>query len=180
LYQKNFTKNKLSKSLKVKIISTSSRGNFIYERNESTVLELIHPKWFSKKAVTKYDNTNIKIEPKNYWGKRYLILKEGVEKGSIDVDWKSNITIAFIDQHEIAHTFKMTKRGFWKEQFEFSNEDGEIAIVLVPLRTWKAWTNDLAIESPTKYADHKYFDELVLYCVYVVRLVQQYAALGAV
>ena len=175
-----FTKNKLSKSFKVKIISTSSRGNFIYERNENKILELVHPKWFSKKAITKYDNTNIKIEPKNYWGKRYLILKEGIKKGSIDIDWKSSITIAFIDQHEIAHTFKMTKRGFWKEQFEFSNEDGEIAIVLVPLRTWKAWTNDLAIESPTKYADHKYFDELVIYCGFTVRLVQQYAASGAI
>ena len=79
-------KNKLSNSLKVKIISTSSRGNFIYERNENKIIELVYPKWFSKKAITKYDNTNIKIEPKNYWGKTYLILKEGLEKGSIDLD----------------------------------------------------------------------------------------------
>ena len=70
----------------MKIISTSSRGNFIYERDENKILELVHPKWFSKKAITKYDNTNIKIEPKNYWGQTYLILKEGVEKGSVDVD----------------------------------------------------------------------------------------------
>ena len=37
----------------MKIISTSSRGNFIYERNEKKILELVHPKWFSKKAITK-------------------------------------------------------------------------------------------------------------------------------
>ena len=164
----------------MKIISTSYRGNFIYERGEKKILELVHPKWFSKKAVTKYDNTNIKVEPKNYWGKTYRILKEGVEKGSIDVDWKSSITIAFIDQHEIAHTFKMTKKGFWKQQFEFSNLKGEIVIVLTPLNTWKKWTNDLAVESSPKYSDQKYFDELVVYCGFVVRLIQQYAGAGVV
>ncbi len=74
----------------------------------------------------------------------------------------------------------MTKRGFWKEQFEFSNEDGEIVIVLVPLSTWKNWTNDLAIENSPVYTDKKYFDELVIYCGFTVRLIQQYAASGSI
>ena len=122
----------------------------------------------------------IKIEPKNYWGKTYLILKEGAEKGSIDVDWKNNITITFIDQNEITQIFKMTKKGFWKQQFEFSNLKGEIVIVLIPLSTWKKWTNDLAIASPSQCADQKYFDELVIYCGFVVRLIEQYAGAGVV
>ena len=164
----------------MKIISTSSRGNFIYERDEKKILELVHPKWFSKKAITKYKNKNIKIEPKNYWGSKYLILKEGIEKGSIDVDWKNNITITFIDQNEITQIFKMTKKGFWKKQFEFSNLEGEIVIVLTPLSTWKKWTNDLAIESRLNYSNQKHFDELVIYCGFVVRLIQQYAGAGVV
>ena len=164
----------------MKIISTSSRGNFIYERDEKKILELVHPKWFSKKAITKYNNKNIKIEPKNYWGSKYLILKEGAEKGSIDVDWKNNITITFIDQNEVAHIFKLTNKGFWKQQFEFSNLKGEIVIVLTPLNTWKKWTNGLAIESSLNYSNQKYFDELVIYCGFVVRLIQQYAGAGVV
>ena len=162
----------------MKIISTSSRGNFIYERDEKKILELVHPKWFSKKAIAKYNNKNIKIEPKNYWGSKYLILKEGIEKGSIDVDWKNNITITFIDQNEIAQIFKLTNKGFWKLQFEFYNLKGEIVIVLTPLNTWKKWTNDLAIESSLNYSNQKYFDELVMYCGFVVRLIQQYAGAG--
>ena len=162
----------------MKIISTSSRGNFIYERDEKKILELVHPKWFSKKAIAKYNNKNIKIEPKNYWGSKYLILKEGIEKGSIDVDWKNNITITFIDQNEVAHIFKLTNKGFWKQRFEFSNLKGEIVIVLTPLNTWKKWTNDLAIESSLNYSNQKYFDELVIYCGFVVRLIQQYAGAG--
>ena len=164
----------------MKIISTSSRGNFIYERDEKKILELVHPKWFSKKAITKYNNKNIKIEPKNYWESKYLILKEGIEKGSIDVDWKNNITITFIDQNEVAHIFKLTNKGFWKQRFEFSNLKGEIVIVLTPLNTWKKWTNDLAIESSLNYSNQKYFDELVIYCGFVVRLIQQYAGAGVV
>lgn len=164
----------------MKIISTSSRGNFIYERDEKKILELVHPKWFSKKAITKYNNKNIKIEPKNYWGSKYLILKEGIEKGSIDVDWKNNITITFIDQNEVAQIFKLTNKGFWKQRFEFSNLKGEIVIVLTPLNTWKKWTNDLAIESSLNYSNQKYFDELVIYCGFVVRLIQQYAGAGVV
>jgi hypothetical protein len=164
----------------MKIISTSSRGNFIYKRDEKKVLELIHPKWFSKKAVAKYNNKDIKIEPKNYWGSKYLILKQGVEKGSIDVDWKNNITITFVDQNEITQIFKMTKKGFWKQQFEFSNLEGEIVVVLIPLSGWKKWTNDLAIESRPENSDQKYFDELIIYCGFVVRLIQQYASAGVV
>ena len=164
----------------MKIISTSSRGNFIYERDEKKILELVHPKWFSKKAIAKYNNKNIKIEPKNYWGSKYLIVKEGIEKGSIDVDWKNNITITFIDQNEVAHIFKLTNKGFWKQRFEFSNLKGEIVIVLTPLNTWKKWTNDLAIESSLNYSNQNYFDELVMYCGFVVRLIQQYAGAGVV
>ena len=164
----------------MKIISTSSRGNFIYKKDEKKVLELIHPKWFSKKAIAKSNNKDIKIEPKNYWGSKYLILKQGVEKGTIDVDWKNNITITFLDQSEITQIFKMTKKGFWKQQFEFSNLEGEIEIVLIPLSSWKKWTNDLAIESSPKYSDQKYFDELIIYCGFVVRLIQQYASAGVV
>jgi hypothetical protein len=164
----------------MKIISTSSRGNFIYERNEKKILELVHPKWFSKKAIAKYDNKDVKIEPKNYWGSKYLILKEGVEKGNIDVDWKNNITITFIDQNEITQTFKMEKKGFWKQQFEFSNQKGRVVVVLNPLSTWKNWRNDFAVESIPKYSDEEYFDELIIYCGFVVRLIQQYAGAGVV
>ena len=164
----------------MKIISTSSRGNFIYERDEKKILELVHPKWFSKKAITKYNNKNIKIEPKNYWGSKYLILKDGVEKGSIDVNWKNNITITFIDQNKINQIFKMAKKGFWKQQFEFSNLEREIVAVLIPLSSWKNWRNDLAIESSSKYSNQKYFDELIIYCGFVVRLIQQYTGAGAV
>ena len=164
----------------MKIISTSSRGNLIYERDEKKILELVHPKWFSKKAIAKYNNKNIKIEPKNYWGSKYLILKEGIEKGSIDVDWKNNITITFKDQNEVAQIFKLTNKGFWKQRFEFSNLKGVFVIVLNPLNTWKKWTNDLAIESSLNYSNQKYFDELVMYCGFVVRLIQQYAGAGVV
>ena len=41
----------------------------------------------------------------------------------------------------------MEKKGFWKQQFEFSNLEGEVVVVLIPLRSWKNWRNDFAIES---------------------------------
>ena len=148
----------------------------MYERNEKKILELIHPKWFSKKAFVKYDNKEIKIEPKNYWGSKYIILQEEVEKGSIDIDWKNNINITFIDQNGTAQGFKMEKKRFWKQQFELSNLEGEVVVVLTSLSNWKNWRNDFAIESCPKFSDQKYFDELVIYCGFVVRLIQQYAS----
>ena len=117
-------------------------------------------------------NENIFNELKNS-GKKW-----GIGKGSIDVDWKNNITITFKDQNEVAQIFKLTNKGFWKQQFEFYNLLGEIVIVLTPLNTWKKWTNDLAIESSLNYSNQKYFDELVMYCGFVVRLIQQYAGAG--
>ena len=91
---------------------------------------------------------------------------------------KLNITITFIDQNGTNQVFKMEKKGFWKQQFEFSNLEGEVVVVLIPLRSWKNWRNDFAIESRPKYSDQKYFDELVIYCGFVVRLIQQYASAG--
>ena len=164
----------------MKIVSTSYRGNFIYKRDEKKILELVHPKWFSKKAIAKYNNKDIKIEPKNYWGSKYLILKEGIEKGSINVDWKNNIAITFIDQNEITQVFKIQKKGFWKQKFEFSNLDGAVVVVFNPLSTWRNWKNDFAVESSHKYSDQKYFDELIIYCGFVVRLIQQYAGAGVI
>ena len=164
----------------MKIISSSSRGNFIYERDEKKILELIHPKWYSKKAIVKYNDRDIKIEPKNYWGSKYLILKGGGKKGSIDVDWKNNITITFVDQNEITQIFKVVKKGFWKQQVEFSNIKEEVVVVLRPLSSWKNWRNDFAVESSPKYSDQKYFNELIIYCGFVVRLIQQYARAGVV
>ena len=61
------------------------------------------------------------MNPKTIGDQNILFLQEGAEKGSIDVDWKNNITITFIDQNEVAHIFKLTNKGFWKQQFEFSN-----------------------------------------------------------
>ena len=162
----------------MKIISTSSRGNFIYERDEKKILDLIHPKWYSKKAIVRYNDRDIKIEPKNYWGSKYLILKGGGKKGSIDVDWKNNITITFVDQNEITQIFKVVKKGFWKQQVEFSNIKEEVVVVLRPLSSWKNWRNDFAVESSPKYSDQKYFNELIIYCGFVVRLIQQYARAG--
>ena len=164
----------------MKIVSTSSRGNFIYEKNEKKILELVHPKWFSKKAFVKYDNKKIKIEPKNYWGSKYFILEEEVEKGSIDIDWKNNITITFIDQNQTTQIFKMEEKGFWKQQFEFSNLEEELVVVLTPLSNWKNWRNDFTIESSPKCCDQKCFDELIIYCGFVVRLIQQYASAGVI
>lgn len=162
----------------MKIVSTSSRGNFIYEKNEKKILELVHPKWYSKKAFVEYDNKKIKIEPKNYWGSKYIILEEEDEKGSINIDWKNNITITFIDQNQTTQIFKMEEKGFWKQQFEFSNLEEELVVVLTPLSNWKNWRNDFAIESSPKYCDQKCFDELIIYCGFVVRLIQQYASAG--
>ncbi len=164
----------------MKIVSTSSRGNFIYEKNEKKILELVHPKWYSKKAFVEYDNKKIKIEPKNYWGSKYIILEEEDEKGSIDIDWKNNITITFIDQNQTTQIFKMEEKGFWKQQFEFSILEEELVGVLTPLSNWKNWRNDFAIESSPKYSDQKCFDELIFYCGFVVRLIQQYASAGVV
>ena len=110
--QKSFIKNKLSNSCIIKIVSTSFRSNFIYERNEKKILELVHPKWFSKKSLIKHDNQKTKIEHKNFLGSKYIILQEEVEKGSIDVDWKNNITITFIGQSGTTQVFKMEKKGF--------------------------------------------------------------------
>ena len=112
-------------------------------------------------------------------GSKYIILQEEIEKGSIDVDWKNNITITFIDQSETTQVFKMERKGFWKQRLN-SQILKERLWLFDSSKQLEKLANDFAIESSPRYSDLKYFDELVIYCGFVVRLIQQYAIAGYV
>lgn len=148
----------------MKIISSSSKGNFIYEKNNCKVLELIFSGWFSNKANTNYKNKEIKIEPNNFWKNKFKISEDENEKGAINFSFKNNITIQFIDESSKNQIFEMKCKGFWKSRYEIQDQNQNLMITIHPKMNWKKLKQNYEIVDHSNSIAKSYFDELIIYC----------------
>ena len=111
----------------MKIISSSSKGNFIYEKNNCKVLELIFSGWFSNKAYFSYKNKKINIEANNFWKNKFKISEDENEKGAINFNFKNNISIQFTGESSKDQIFEMKCKGFWKSRYEI--QESPLALI---------------------------------------------------
>tara|TARA_B100001057_G_C22628835_1_gene863562 strand:- start:57 stop:557 length:501 start_codon:yes stop_codon:yes gene_type:complete len=148
----------------MKIISSSPKGNFIYEKNNSKVLELIFSGWFSNNAKTNYKNREIKIETKNFWKNKFKISEDDNEKGAINFNFKNNISIQFTDESSKDQTFEMKCKGFWKSRYEIKDQNQNLIITIHPKMNWKKLKQNYEIVDYSNSIAESYFDELIIYC----------------
>ena len=148
----------------MKIISSSSKGNFIYEKNNSKVLELIFSGWFSNNAKTNYKNREIKIEPNNFWKNKFKISENDNEKGAINFNFKNKISIQFTDESLKDQTFEMKCKGFWKSRYEIKDQNLKLIITIHPKMNWKKLKQNYEIVDHFGSIAESYFDELIIYC----------------
>lgn len=164
----------------MKITSTSSKGNFKYEKNKEKIIELTFTSWMSNKATAIFKSEEIKFIPKNAWGKKYKISKNNEEIGSIVFDWKDIISISFKVQNQAEYSFKMMKKGFWKSRFELTDLKKNILITLQPKMNWKKMSNDYIINCESSITKELYFDELILYCGFSASLLHKMMSASSV
>jgi len=125
----------------MKINSTSGNGNFKIINNNHELLELKYKNWFSSKAKTKLNNTEIEIKPKNLWNTSFDIYHNGIDVGDITFNWKTNAIITINDDK---YLFKAI--GLWNLKFELVNENEDRIFLIKPNYKWKKMKYDYEIE----------------------------------
>jgi hypothetical protein len=152
----------------MKLITISSKGDFIYEKNNHKVLELKFKGWLSNKAQTKYNNKELKIYSKNSWGYKFKILEDEIEKGSINFNWKNDILICFKDHNKKELIFNMKSKGFWKSRYEIVDQNKNLIITIFPKMNWKKLKQNYKILEHSNNFDKNYLDELIIFCGFSV------------
>ncbi len=153
----------------MKIVSSSSRGNFKLVKGNWEILELKYEKWFSSKAATRYRSQEIRIQAKDFWGSKFAILKNRKEIGDISFNWKGQVVVRLTDADGESHQYFMKGKGVWKLRFEVYNEADKLVLTMKSINKW----NKLNIDYQIEKTDHEPpFDEheFLLYCGYAANM----------
>ena len=146
------------------IKSTSSVGNFEIENHEGiNILELSYTNWFSSKATTILDSTNIEIKPKNIWASKFDILKNGIDKGDITFNWKGNIIIRLENDENQENEYLLRVTGFWNSGFELIDKNDIKILSMKPNFNWKKISYNYEVEHTSNTDEHT-LTELLIYC----------------
>lgn len=154
----------------MKVTSTSGKGNFKLEKNNTTVLELKYKNWFASSAITQFNNTQIEIKPKNIWGSKFDIYKNEVDKGDIIFNWKGNVIIRLNDSADNEQSWLLKSKGILKQTFQLSNEKDELLVVFKPSMNWSKLNFNYEIDLLDDNIMDKELIELILYSCYGINL----------
>ncbi len=131
----------------MKLISTSGRGNFKIQKDDSDVLELTYKKWFSSQASKEFNGVKIENKPKNAVSSKYFIYKDQANKGEITFNWKGNITILLKDKQDNENRWFLKSKGFWKQHFELTDQSDNLILILKPTMNWRKMNYNYDIET---------------------------------
>ena len=153
----------------MKIESSSGRGNFKVINGNWEILELKYEKWYSSKANARYRSQDIQIKSKDFWGSKFLILKNKQEIGNITFNWKGYAIISLLDEEGSQHQYFMKAKGLLKLRFEVRNEADELVLTMKTVNKWNKLNLDYQIE---KTEHEPPFDEheFLLYCGYTANM----------
>ncbi|PHN08271.1 aminotransferase [Flavilitoribacter nigricans] len=153
----------------MKIQASSVRGNFKVVNGNWEILELKYEKWFSTKASARYRSQDIRIQAKDFWGSKYMILKNKKEIGEISFNWKGHVVIKLTDTDGVDHEYVMKGKGMWKLRFEIFDENEDLVLSMFSINKWNKLNLDYRIE---KTEHEPPFDEheFLLYCGYAANL----------
>ena len=159
----------------MKIRSSSARGNFKIMNGNWEVVELQFEKWYSHKAAARYRGQQIEIRPKGFWNRKYEIIKNGKQIGSIKFEWKGGMVLQLEDADGQMHSYLMKPKGILKFRYELIDEAGEL---LLTLRSDGKWYNLGMSYDIERTGLELPFDEaeFLLYCGFTARVQMQQSA----
>lgn len=120
-------------------------------------------------ASTRYRSQDIQLKAKDFWGNKFLIIKNKQEIGSIAFHWKGYAIIGLTDTEGNFHQYTMKSKGVFKLRFELRNEADELVLTMKTINKWNKLRLDYEIE---KTANEPPFDEheFLMYCGYTANL----------
>jgi hypothetical protein len=155
----------------MKIESTSGKGNFKIVKGAFAITELKFKKWFSKHAAVRYKGVNIEIKSKNFWQTQFDIFKNGMNCGSMKYHWKGNISIQLTDELGYGEgNYMFRSKGIFKRQFELTDEDGNLTLILKPKFIFRKFSYDYEVELVDVFEREEDLVEMLIYCGYAANV----------
>lgn len=154
----------------MKINTIDSKGSFVIKNETTDLLTVLYEKWFSSRAKTNLNETELIIKPKNIWHSKFDILKNGIDKGDIVFTWKGDIVITLEDQIGNHKEWLIKTKGFWDYRFEVFNSSEKMILMLKPELNWKNFKYNYGIKVLEKNLTENEILELILYSSFGVNL----------
>ncbi len=155
--------------LKMKIVSSSAKGNFKLIAQEKEICELVYTNWFSEKAYTTLNGNQIEIKPKNIWTSKVDILKNGQIIGDITFSLKGYMVIRVAHAPKEESNYVLKNKGILKLRFELFDEGNTHQLTMNSLNNWSKLNYDYTIKTED-YTSTLPLEELAVYCGYAANL----------
>ncbi|GEM_PF-441836 len=163
----------------MKINSDSGKGNFTIEKEGRPLTNLEYKSWFGRGATAELFDQKIEIKPLGVWNKKFEILKNGVKKGQIHMNWKGDISVTLKDEKHQTEIFLLKFKGTLKFRFLVINSHGEEVFTLKPSTGWKKLSYDYDVLNTNPSYDQSILIELLLYCGFSANLYMNMMNSGA-
>lgn len=160
--------------LKLKIESTSGKGNFQITKGSFPMLEIKYTSWFSGHAQTRFKGTAIDMKPGNFWQSKFSITKNDKEAGELKYHTRGSISFElWKDSEEHPVSYQFLSKGFWKPYYLLLDEAENTVLRLQPKWVWRKFSHDYEVEIPDTEYDEEYLTELLIYCGYATNVYDQ-------
>lgn len=117
------------------LAKSNSTLTFEVTKNEKTIGKLVYKSWFTFHVEIEISNSKYMVGPKGFWGTTIEVKEDNNVLISLRMNWKGNI-IMQTHFNNIEKNFVFQHRGFFKESFVFTDENGTELLILKPNWKW--------------------------------------------
>ena len=119
------------------LIGQGLSGNFSLVPNlGETLTELEYANWYSGKAEAYLGRVTYRFEPKGLLYSQVNIRRDAQKLGHIELNWKGQIRLFFLDEHGTQWKFTLVHKGFLASSFELQDEQGKTLVKLESKFQW--------------------------------------------
>ena len=119
--------------MEIKVIN---QRKFQFLENHKIILELYYPRWWSNNAEIRYLGKQFKIKAKGFWQNTFIILKNGLEIGSIKLNWKQDSVISLKAKSKTEKNYHLYQESFWHTKFVVKANESSVLRIHAK-RNWK-------------------------------------------
>ena len=151
----------------MKIESTSFKGSFKIVKGSFDLVQVDIVNFFTKRAMVFYRGGTLEIKPKNFWGRKFDIIKNHNKIGQIIIKIKGTILLSLISEKEVEHESYIIKPlGFWKNRFQLLDEEESLFFTLKAKWIWRKFQYDLLIEDLNERIEYDDLIDLLIFSAF--------------
>lgn len=157
----------------MEIVSTPTHRGFIIRDDSGEETDVYYKSYFSSTATTEIDGTAIELKSQKAWTSTVDIIKNNVDCGDMEFNWKGHVNIQFFDNTMMERKWLIKPKGILSRVFEVFDEKGTLFFTITPRMNWKTMSYNYSIKQESPDISKVDLLELLVYCGYGIHLVMQ-------